>query len=466
MACTRAPHGKSNVEASMVQAIGETSTSRSRGDSESDQKRLVPIPSRSPLASRMARCSARRPWASTKMAAQMAACTACVTRRSASRSEKTSALTTAETAIGAKLSAAAQRSRRSVTCRRSAAWASASGPDILVTLVTFQVTARAHAARESVVGSVPSKPNAAPGRGAARPWRMGRDAPSRVSANRRALPIVVGRAACFVHLPEGELDRQVERHLLRMHVGHLQIEAGALDVDDAGDQRRARATREVVEGEGADRADLVGEADRVEVVLGVAGEADALEGILRRPAAAALLAEQAQVRVAVAEVLGRGEARAGATVVLGAEELAEAEGEIVARELGASVEVPGGAASAFEALGHGARLEEEGVGAVAVAHDQHSITRLRPRERGREEERREGGARVPHPTEEGILHLGGREAELAHHPRVAARVRAVEHDARQVLRGDAALREESLHDLAHVVAATVVDDEAILPGGH
>src|SRR2546426_9946382 len=52
--------------------------------------------------------------------------------------------------------------------------------------------------------------------------------------DRRALPIVVGRPACFVHLPEGELDRQVELHLLRIHVGHLQIEAGGPPPRGAG----------------------------------------------------------------------------------------------------------------------------------------------------------------------------------------------------------------------------------------
>src|SRR3989442_4966186 len=78
-------------------------------------------------------------------------------------------------------------------------------------------------------------------------------------AYRRALPVVVGRAAGLVDPPEGELDGQVELHLLRACVGHLEIEAGALDVGHGGDERRVGAAGEVVEGERLERAAAVGE---------------------------------------------------------------------------------------------------------------------------------------------------------------------------------------------------------------
>src|SRR5258705_10866426 len=67
------------------------------------------------------------------------------------------------------------------------------------------------------------------------------------SADGRALPIVVGCAARLVHLPEGELDRQVELHLLRIHVGHLEIEAGAPPVAPTVEQTRGGGARGVSE---------------------------------------------------------------------------------------------------------------------------------------------------------------------------------------------------------------------------
>ena len=88
----------------------------------------------------------------------------------------------------------------------------------------------------------------------------------------------------------------------------------------------------------------------VEVVLRVAAEADALVRELHLPAAPALLREERHVAVAVAEVLGGGEARAGAPVVLGREQLAEAEVDVVARQLGAARQMPGDAAAPLEPL--------------------------------------------------------------------------------------------------------------------
>src|SRR6266404_2816268 len=67
--------------------------------------------------------------------------------------------------------------------------------------------------------------------------------------DRRALPVVVGRPARVVHLPEDELHREVEPHLLRTRVGHLEVEARALDIDHGSNERRARAPGEIVEGE-------------------------------------------------------------------------------------------------------------------------------------------------------------------------------------------------------------------------
>src|SRR6266566_5173317 len=180
------------------------------------------------------------------------------------------------------------------------------------------------------------------------PHLVGRARRVRCSPDWRALPVVVGRPAGLVHLPEGELDGQVELHFLGARVRHLEVEARALDVDHGRDERRARAPREVVEGEGLDRADLVGEAHTLEVVAREAAEADALARVLHAAAAPAAEPGQGHVVVAVAEVLGGRDARPGAAVVLGGEELAETEVEVVARELGAAREVPANAATPLE----------------------------------------------------------------------------------------------------------------------
>src|SRR5438445_3799832 len=100
----------------------------------------------------------------------------------------------------------------------------------------------------------------------------------------RALPVVVGRPARLVHLPEGELDGQVELHFPGARVGHLAVKARALGVDHGRDERRARAPREVVEGEGLDRADLVGEAPAVVIVARDAAEATAQSPLLHAAA--------------------------------------------------------------------------------------------------------------------------------------------------------------------------------------
>src|SRR5438128_2508278 len=148
----------------------------------------------------------------------------------------------------------------------------------------------------------------------------------------RALPVIVGRPAGLVDLPEGELDGQVELHLLRARVGHLEIEARPIDVGHGGDERRVRSAREVVEGERLERAAPVGETHLVEVVPRVATIADPLEGILHRRAAPAAVRKQTHVLVPVAEVDRRRDAGSGAPVVLGGEQLPEAEVLVVPGE--------------------------------------------------------------------------------------------------------------------------------------
>src|SRR5207247_3297833 len=59
------------------------------------------------------------------------------------------------------------------------------------------------------------------------PHLVGRAGGVRRSPDWRALPVVVGRPAGLVHLPERELDRQVELHLFGAGVGHLEVEARA-----------------------------------------------------------------------------------------------------------------------------------------------------------------------------------------------------------------------------------------------
>src|SRR3989454_3482745 len=219
----------------------------------------------------------------------------------------------------------------------------------------------------------------------------------------RALPVVVGRPARLVHLPEGELDGQVELHFPGARVGHLEVKARAVDVDHGRDERRARAPREVVEGEGLDRAELVGEAHALEVVAREAAEADALARVLHAATAPAAEAGEGHVVVAVAEVFGGRDARPGAAVVLGREELAEAEVEVVARQLGAAREVPADAATPLEPLDDRRRLEHERLGTVAVADQQDALAGPGALERGREEKRRAGRPRVPHLPQQGVL---------------------------------------------------------------
>src|SRR5207247_451176 len=204
------------------------------------------------------------------------------------------------------------------------------------------------------------------------------------SAHRRALPVVVRRPARVVHLPEDELDGEVELYLLRARIGHLEVESRALDIDHGRDEGRARAAGEVVEGEGLERPDL-------------------------------------------------------------------------ARE------VPAHAAAALEPLHHRRRLEDERLGAVAVADQQDALAGPGTLQRGREEERRERRPRVADLPEERVLGLRRLEAELAHQRGMAARVGAVEDELGEILRTEPGLGEQPPHHLAHVGAVAVVDDEAILP---
>src|SRR5207244_204385 len=286
------------------------------------------------------------------------------------------------------------------------------------------------------------------------------------SAHRRALPVVVRRPARVVHLPEDELDGEVELHLLRARIGHLEVESRALDIDHGRDEGRARAAGEVVEGEGLERPDLVREAHALEVVAREAAEADALARVLEAAAAPAAEPGEGHVVVAVAEVFGGGDPGAGAAVVLGREQLAEAEVEVVARELGAAREVPANAATPLEPLHDRRGLEHERLGTVAVADQQDALAGLRALERRRQQERRERRPRVAHLPEERVLRQSGLETELAHQRAVTARVGTVEHQLREVLRPEPRLRQQPAHHLAHAGAVAVVDDEAVLPRVH
>src|SRR5439155_1250752 len=112
--------------------------------------------------------------------------------------------------------------------------------------------------------------------------------------------------------------------------------------------------------------------------------------------------------------VGGRDAGAGAAVVLGGERLAEAEVEVVARQLGAAREVPRDAAAPFEPLHHRRRLEHERLGAVAVADQQDALAGPRALQRSGEEKRRERRPRVADLPEERVLRLRQLEAELAH----------------------------------------------------
>ena len=114
----------------------------------------------------------------------------------------------------------------------------------------------------------------------------------------------------------------------------------------------------------------------VELVLREALEADALVRVLHLAALAALLRMQADLVVAVAEVLGRRDPGAGATVVLGREQLPEADVHVVARELAAPLEVPAHPAAVRQPGDRPFDAQREGVGAVAVAREQQRVARF------------------------------------------------------------------------------------------
>src|SRR5262249_56675172 len=124
-----------------------------------------------------------------------------------------------------------------------------------------------------------------------------------------------------------------------------------------------------------------------ELVLGVAREAYALVRELRLAAAPAALRDQAHVRVAVAEVLRGRQAGAGATVVLGREQLPEPQVEVVAAQLGAAGEDPGDAATSLPPLHLRRGGERDRLGAVACAPQQPALARFGMAQRRREEQR-------------------------------------------------------------------------------
>src|SRR5262245_66056831 len=107
----------------------------------------------------------------------------------------------------------------------------------------------------------------------------------------------------------------------------------------------------------------------------MAREAHALVRELRLAAASAPLRDQAHIRVAVAEVLRGRQAGAGATVMLGREQLPEPQVEIVAAQLGAAGEMPGDATTSLQPLHLRRGGARDRLGAGAVADQQQALAR-------------------------------------------------------------------------------------------
>src|SRR5207245_6989006 len=133
------------------------------------------------------------------------------------------------------------------------------------------------------------------------------------------------------------------------------------------------------------------------------------EGILRRAAAPAAVRKQAHVLVAVAEVDGGGDARAGAPVVLRGEQLAEAEILVVPRDLRAPREVPPDAAPVAEPRDGRRHAEDERVCAVTVADDEEPLAGPCALVRRREEQWRERCAGVAVSAVRRVMHMVGCE---------------------------------------------------------
>src|SRR5690606_20795866 len=168
-------------------------------------------------------------------------------------------------------------------------------------------------------------------------------------------------------------------------------------------------------------AGLVGEPLGREVVLREAALAHALDRKLEAAAAVAALAGEGDVRVALAEVDGGGEAGVARWLPLAHVELARAQIAVVAAHRPAAREVPGDAAPRAELLELRRRAEGERLGAVAVGRGQPPLAGARLRERRGEQQRGVGAAGMAEAAEQRILEPLARSPQARATP---ARLRA------------------------------------------
>src|SRR6185369_1943225 len=110
----------------------------------------------------------------------------------------------------------------------------------------------------------------------------------------------------------------------------------------------------------------LGEPHLVEVVACMTREAHPLKRKLLLSAAPAALGMKGDILVAVAVVDGRGDAGAGASIVLARFEVAKAQELVVVAQLGAALEMPTDGAMIGQRFDGIRDAEREDVGAVAV----------------------------------------------------------------------------------------------------
>src|SRR5688500_16678995 len=91
-------------------------------------------------------------------------------------------------------------------------------------------------------------------------WSLIPCEPISATPDEPALPEVVVDAVGGPEAPEHHLHLRTDLHLALVDVGQLHREAGAVgEVDHGEDHRRARRPRQLVDGEGGDGADGVGD---------------------------------------------------------------------------------------------------------------------------------------------------------------------------------------------------------------
>ena len=144
----------------------------------------------------------------------------------------------------------------------------------------------------------------------------------------------------------------------------------AFDVRHGDDRRRVWRGEEEVEGVGHHLADAIGEAHRLEVVEREAGLAHALARELERLALAALLALEAHVFVALAEVDGGRQTRIAALRPLDCVEAARSQILVIAADRSPSSEVPADTAPRSELLDVLGGFEGQCLRAIAVCGDE------------------------------------------------------------------------------------------------